>query len=85
MVLLAPAAKVSGESVLITATALNLPQSKTPDYDIPLQPLDALEQQLIRKALAVTNGHVAKAAPLLGLSRNAMYRRLEKFGIVYDA
>lgn len=69
----------------ITSQQLTLSAGKSVDIDVPLQPLEELEQQLIRKALAATNGHVAKAAPLLGLSRNAMYRRLEKFGIVYDA
>ena len=68
----------------ISAIQLNLQVNKSSN-DIPLQPLEEVEQKLILKALEVTNGHVAKAAPLLGLSRNAMYRRLEKFGIVYDA
>ena len=76
---------LSVDNSAITAARLSLTGGKNAEVDVPLQPLEELEQQLIRKALAATNGHVAKAAPLLGLSRNAMYRRLEKFGIVYDA
>ncbi|TPH12143.1 sigma-54-dependent transcriptional regulator [Litorilituus lipolyticus] len=53
--------------------------------DITLQPLEAAEQQLIEKALKVSSGQVSEAAKLLDISRNALYRRLEKFGIQYEA
>lgn len=38
----------------------------------------AYEESLIRKALVETNGNKTKAAELLGLSRMALYRKLEK-------
>ena len=51
------------------------------EHSIQLQPLEQAERQLIEKALSVTNGQVIEAAKLLDISRNALYRRLEKFGI----
>ncbi len=43
--------------------------------------LDAVEAILVRKALARAKGNITQAADLLGLSRGALYRRLEKHGI----
>jgi DNA-binding NtrC family response regulator len=42
-------------------------------------PLDDVEKILIRKALAKHGGNVSRAARALGLSRSALYRRLEQF------
>jgi DNA-binding NtrC family response regulator len=43
--------------------------------------LEAVEALLIRKALARFQGNVSQAAEALGLSRGALYRRMEKYGI----
>lgn len=43
--------------------------------------LDDAERLFIRNALERFDGNVAEAAEALGLSRSAMYRRLEKLGI----
>ncbi|MHC1704794.1 MAG: sigma-54-dependent transcriptional regulator [Tenuifilaceae bacterium] len=43
--------------------------------------LDDMEKGLIMKALRKNNGNVTKAAKDLGLQRNALYRRLEKYGL----
>ena len=43
--------------------------------------LEAVEAILIRKALARANGNVSHAADALGLSRGALYRRIEKYGL----
>jgi DNA-binding NtrC family response regulator len=43
--------------------------------------LDAIEQDAIRTALARHEGNVAAAADELGVSRSALYRRMEKFGL----
>jgi DNA-binding NtrC family response regulator len=43
--------------------------------------LEAVEAILIRKALARTQGNVSHAAEALGLSRGALYRRMEKYGL----
>jgi DNA-binding NtrC family response regulator len=43
--------------------------------------LEEVERALIQKALARYNGNVSQAAQALGLSRSALYRRLEKHGL----
>ena len=43
--------------------------------------LEEVENMLIRKALARADGNVSRAAEALGLSRSALYRRLEKYGL----
>jgi DNA-binding NtrC family response regulator len=44
-------------------------------------PLEDVERVLIQKALARYGGNVSQAANALGLSRSALYRRLEKHGL----
>jgi transcriptional regulator of acetoin/glycerol metabolism len=46
--------------------------------------LEDAERLLIRTALKRSAGKVDAAADALGLSRSAMYRRLEKLGIRSD-
>ena len=43
--------------------------------------LDTLEQRAVRAALKHHQGNVSKAAKALGLTRGAMYRRLEKYDL----
>jgi DNA-binding NtrC family response regulator len=43
--------------------------------------LEEVESFLIKKALARFEGNVSKAAKALGLSRSALYRRLQRYGI----
>jgi len=43
--------------------------------------IEEVEAFLIKKALARYNGNVSHAANLLGLSRSALYRRLQRYGL----
>jgi DNA-binding NtrC family response regulator len=43
--------------------------------------LEDVEEFLIKKALARHSGNVSHAAEALGLSRSALYRRLQRFGL----
>jgi transcriptional regulator of acetoin/glycerol metabolism len=43
--------------------------------------LEAVETILIRKALQRFQGNISQAADALGLSRGALYRRMEKYGL----
>jgi DNA-binding NtrC family response regulator len=43
--------------------------------------LEEVESYLIKKTLARFDGNARKAADILGLSRSAFYRRLEKYGL----
>ncbi|HEY2509549.1 MAG TPA: sigma-54 dependent transcriptional regulator [Polyangiaceae bacterium] len=49
--------------------------------DSEARTLDQVEQQAIIRTLARTNGSVVEAAGVLGLSRSALYRRLQHHGI----
>ncbi len=49
-----------------------------------LQTLEEAEEQLIRETLDFYRGNLSQVARSLGLSRGALYRRLEKFNIRYD-
>jgi DNA-binding NtrC family response regulator len=69
----------------ISAQQLLLEVEDTGSNTMVLQPLEQAERQLIEKAMLVTSGQVIEAAKLLDISRNALYRRLEKFGIKYES
>ena len=43
--------------------------------------LEEVESFLIRKALARYQGNVSQAAGALGLSRSALYRRIQRYGL----
>jgi len=43
--------------------------------------LEQTEKHLIREALKKSHGNISTTAKILGLSRAALYRRLEKFGL----
>ncbi|HEY3122249.1 MAG TPA: sigma-54 dependent transcriptional regulator [Vicinamibacteria bacterium] len=43
--------------------------------------LEEVESLLIRKAMARHDGNVSRAAEALGLSRSALYRRLQRYGL----
>ena len=47
----------------------------------PAMTLEETEQAMVRSALDQSGGNIQKAADILGLSRAALYRRLEKYGI----
>jgi two-component system, NtrC family, response regulator AtoC len=49
--------------------------------DEPTRALSSLERQHIMKVIAETGGNKARAARQLGLSRRALYRRLERHGL----
>ena len=46
--------------------------------------LEEMEVLMIRKAMVFHSNRISKAARSLGLTRSALYRRLEKYGIPYD-
>ncbi len=69
----------SGDEITAQQLLLENPDSATDS--VLLQPLEEAEKQLIEKAMTVTGGQVIEAAKLLDISRNALYRRLEKFAI----
>ncbi|HEY3581040.1 MAG TPA: sigma-54 dependent transcriptional regulator [Pyrinomonadaceae bacterium] len=66
-------------------TAFDLALEATPDARLSAQleemSLEDAERLLIKKALARFEGNANRAAEALGLSRSALYRRLQKYGL----
>jgi transcriptional regulator of acetoin/glycerol metabolism len=44
-------------------------------------PLEEMEKMMVNKAIEKHKGNISKAAAELGLTRAALYRRIEKFGL----
>ncbi|NKB89210.1 MAG: response regulator [Acidobacteria bacterium] len=78
---------------VIERAVLMTPGEKIREEDLGLQPrresssrledmsLEDAERTLIQSALARHDGNVSRAAESLGLSRSALYRRLNRYGI----
>jgi DNA-binding NtrC family response regulator len=54
-------------------------RSSAPSYEN--MSIDEVEALLVRKVLRRCDGNISKAAEALGLSRAALYRRIEKYGL----
>ncbi|MFN0107871.1 MAG: sigma-54-dependent transcriptional regulator [Blastocatellia bacterium] len=69
------------QGTIIKASDLGLYQASESSARLEEMNLEDVECYLIKKTLARFDGNVSKAAEALGLSRSALYRRLEKFGL----
>ena len=68
-----------GNSVRISDLGLREVRDPQPKMeDLSLEEVEAL---LVRKAIDRYGGNISQAAEALGLSRSALYRRLQKYGI----
>ena len=83
---------VSGQEELgpedFQANAQRLPTRAPDPGELPApgtRTLEELEAQMIRQSLTHYDGNISRVAKSLGLSRGALYRRLEKHGIPFDA
>jgi two-component system NtrC family response regulator len=76
---------MSGKST-IGIDDINLPASntKTQSQLLQLGTLDDIERHSINEAMTTSQGNLSKVASALGLSRGALYRRLDKYGIDYE-
>lgn len=61
----------------VTPELLNLPQSAPP----AARNLDEPSREAVEAALRQSDGVVSRAAQVLGLSRQALYRRMERYGL----
>jgi DNA-binding NtrC family response regulator len=69
----------TGEQVRVSDLSLQSPRESTQRMeDLSLEQVESL---LIRKAIDRYGGNISQAADALGLSRSALYRRLQKYGI----
>lgn len=73
---------MSGGNV-VTAADLALRESQPVAGKLEDMPLEGVEKVLIQKALERYDGNISQAAQALGLSRSALYRRLERYEIKY--
>ncbi|KQZ39795.1 sigma-54 dependent transcriptional regulator [Duganella sp. Root1480D1] len=56
-------------------------EASAPVENTPARSLDTLEREAVAAALDQCKGNISRAARLLGVSRAALYRRLEKHGL----
>lgn len=78
---------VAGKQVLevedFASQIQTIPRRKSGDSfpDVGTMTVDEMEKMMIEKALEYHQGNISKVAKSLGLSRSALYRRMEKYGI----
>jgi DNA-binding NtrC family response regulator len=65
----------------VTAADLGLRAARSSGGRLEEMSLEDVETLLIRKALARHDNNVSRAAEVLGLSRSALYRRMQRYGI----
>ena len=63
--------------------SFSAPMNPPADNDLPASTLNLedIEQAAVRKALSKHGGNISRAANELGISRKALYRRIEKYGL----
>ncbi len=70
-------AKLLASNRAVTTADLNLPVRERP----VIQEGDPLTRDVIEASLRKAGGNISRAAQSLGLSRQALYRRMERFGL----
>lgn len=60
---------------------LKAPRSNAQSQKFTSYKLDDIERKVIEEVMRLCNGNMSKVAKELGISRAALYRRLEKFGL----
>jgi DNA-binding NtrC family response regulator len=68
-----------GEEIEPANLAIAAARAATPSFDN--MSIDEVEALLIRKMMRRCDGNISQAAEALGLSRAALYRRIEKYGL----
>jgi DNA-binding NtrC family response regulator len=74
-------ASLLASSGRITPEQLNLPQQAA----VAARNLDEPSREAVEAALGKADGVVSRAAQALGLSRQALYRRMERYGLAAQA
>ena len=68
-------------------TQLNLPAIKNNKVKLPgvgTMTLEQMESEMVKQAMNFHKNRITKAAASLGITRNALYRRLEKYQIPFN-
>jgi DNA-binding NtrC family response regulator len=76
-------AKLMARDGIVAAADLNLPAHRSAaDGDVPRSGAEAaISRETIESSLREAGGNVSRAAQSLGLSRQALYRRMERFNM----
>jgi DNA-binding NtrC family response regulator len=74
-------AVIMAQSDAVRVGDLGLQDSGSPSRALEEMSLEEVERLLIKKTLLRFDGNARNAAESLGLSRSALYRRLEKYGL----
>jgi DNA-binding NtrC family response regulator len=87
---LPPEVRTHPSEAYVTGTERRSGVDRRERYDrrsagVPLPPLEALERDHIRRALALTGGQIGRAADLLGIHRNTLRRKLRDWGLNAEA
>jgi DNA-binding NtrC family response regulator len=69
-----------GEEIQVSDLGLNV-QQRSQGLNLEDLSIEEVEGMLVRKALQRFHGNVSQAAEALGLSRGALYRRMERYGL----
>ena len=72
-------AVLMAQGTIVKAGDLGLYSSSESSIRLEDMSLEEVECYLVKKTLARFDGNVSKAAETLGLSRSALYRRLERY------
>ena len=72
---------VDGAEVDASDLDLKAISKPTSAQQLPMMTLEDAEKKLLKMALQQTQNNVEQAGDLLGISKSAIYRRLEKFGM----
>jgi DNA-binding NtrC family response regulator len=76
-------AKLLAREKIVTAGDLNLPASHrpTPEVEATRRDAELPGREIIEASLREAGGNISRAAQSLGLSRQALYRRMERFNL----
>lgn len=84
-VLISPNEKLTAEDFIQNLSPMSSTSPDTTDLpQVGSITLDEMEKEMILKAMAHHNKRITKVAKSLGLTRSALYRRLEKYAIPYN-
>lgn len=81
LVIMTDGSVIEASDIALSGTATTLAQPPSNGLVMENLNLDDVEKTVIRKALLIHNGNVSHAADELGLTRAALYRRMEKYGL----
>ena len=71
---------LSASDIQISSGLQSPNNGETSDAKMPLN-LEELERNAIKRAVSMSNGNLTQAAELLGITRFALYRKIDKLGI----